>query len=68
MHLGCPSHPTSVYSGLRLFRVRLRLNKFLISMSGYWKFNTLLFAEKEFPDQLLLILMWELTGSVVGHE
>lgn len=57
-----------VYKYQWLVRVRLILDKSRINMTGYWKFNRLLFDEKDFPDQILLTLMRELKFAVVGNK
>ena len=66
--LECPSFHSVVYSDHRLVRVRMILGKAKPRMTGYWKLNTSLFDEKDFQDQLSLMIMRELTGSVFGNK
>lgn len=66
--LGCLSFHSIVYSDHRFFWVHLKLDKPRISTAGYWKFNTSLFEEKDFWDQLLLTLMRQSTGSVFENK
>lgn len=60
-------HVSIPYSNHRFLQVCLDLEKPRFSMAGYWKFNTLLFDEKDIQDQILIILMRELIGTVVGR-
>ena len=66
--LECPSFHSIAFSDHRLVRVRLKLGKSKPRMTGYWKLNAALLAEKNFQDQLTLIIKKELTGSVMGNK
>ena len=48
--------------------VSIRLDKARCRMSGYWKFNSSLLAEDDFPDQLELMIKRELTGAIMENR
>lgn len=48
--------------------VRLNLDITKVSLAGYWKLNSLLFGEKDFHYQIILMLERILTAAVIGNK
>lgn len=51
-----------VYTNHKLVQVYIKLDKAKPRMAGFWKFNMSLLNVKDFQDQLLLIIQWELAS------
>ena len=63
-----PSFEPYEDSNNKVFRVFIRLDKAKRRMSNYWKFNSSLLDEKDFRNQLELILKWELLVDICGNS
>ena len=66
--LGGASFETYKNSDHKILSASIRLDKAKCRMSGLRKFNSSLLDEKDFRDQLELMLKWELMAAIIANK